>query len=82
LIWVGEDYIRLGHEKTNFVDGRLKCMSDFDAWNELKKNTEAGNAIPDKYPKEGEVWMSSLGRNIGYEQNGGGDNLLPARARD
>ena len=50
-------------------------MKDFDSWNELKKKIEDEKNDPDKFPKEGEVWMSSLGRNIGYEQNGSGDNF-------
>ena len=50
-------------------------MKDFDSWNELKKNIEAEKNDPDKFPKEGEVWMCSLGRNIGFEQNGSGDNF-------
>lgn len=47
-------------------------MSDFNTWNELKKTIEHENDKPEKFPKEGEVWMSSLGKNIGYEQNGSG----------
>jgi len=50
-------------------------MKDFDDWNELKKKIEAEKNYPDKFPKEGEVWMSNLGKNIGYEQNGSGDNF-------
>lgn len=50
-------------------------MKDFDSWNELKKKIEAERNEPDKFPKEGEVWMSSLGRNIGFEQNGSRDNF-------
>jgi mRNA interferase MazF len=50
-------------------------VSDFDSWNELKKNINISEDKPTKFPKEGEVWMSSLGRNIGFEQNGGGDNF-------
>jgi len=50
-------------------------MQDFDSWNELKKKIEAEKNYPDKFPKEGEVWMCSLGRNIGFEQNGGGNNF-------
>lgn len=45
---------------------------DFDTWNSLKKSIHARNDKPTYFPKEGEVWMSSLGKNIGYEQNGGG----------
>lgn len=48
---------------------------DFDSWNELKKKIDSIRNWPDKYPKEGEVWMSDLGLNIGSEQNGGGDNF-------
>ncbi len=50
-------------------------MKDFDSWNELKKKIEDEKNKPDRFPKEGEVWMSSLGKNIGYEQNGSGDNF-------
>jgi mRNA interferase MazF len=50
-------------------------MKDFDSWNELKKKIEAEKNDPKKFPKEGEVWMSNLGRNIGFEQNGSGDNF-------
>jgi len=48
---------------------------EFDNWNEIKKRVEFSNDEPDKFPKEGEVWMSSLGRNIGFEQNGSGDDF-------
>ena len=41
----------------------------------MKKKIEAEKNEPDKFPKEGEVWMSSLGRNIGFEQNGSGANF-------
>lgn len=50
-------------------------MKDFDSWNELKKKIDEGENKPDRFPKEGEVWMSSLGKNVGYEQNGSGDNF-------
>lgn len=50
-------------------------MEDFDIWNELKKNIEKSENDPEKFPKEGEVWMSNLGRNIGFEQNGSGGNF-------
>lgn len=48
---------------------------DFDTWNELKKKIQLTNNEPSYFPQEGEVWMSSLGKNIGYEQNGSGDNF-------
>jgi mRNA interferase MazF len=53
-------------------------MKNFDEWNEQKKNIEQSSdtySEPLLYPKEGEVWMSVLGKNIGFEQNGGGDNF-------
>jgi len=50
-------------------------MKDFDKWNELKKKIETEKNNPEKFPKEGEVWMSNVGRNIGFEQNGSGDNF-------
>lgn len=50
-------------------------MEEFDNWNELKKKINLENDDIDKFPKEGEVWISSLGKNIGFEQNGSGDNF-------
>lgn len=47
-------------------------MEEFDIWNNLKKDIEAKNGDPNRFPKEGEVWMSNIGRNIGFEQNGSG----------
>src|SRR3989344_3622074 len=45
---------------------------DFDTWNERKKRIEFEKMPPVLFPKEREVWMCSLGRNIGFEQNGTG----------
>ncbi len=50
-------------------------MNNFDAWNELKKKIDIEESSPDRFPKEGEVWMSALGKNIGFEQNGSEDNF-------
>jgi len=52
-------------------------LKDFDKWNELKKKIDSDTKIiePDRFPKEGEVWMSATGKNIGFEQNGSGDNF-------
>ena len=47
---------------------------DFDMWNNLKKKIERSKDTL-YFPKEGEVWMCSLGKNIGFEQNGGGSNF-------
>lgn len=46
----------------------------FDQWNKLKKKIEFEKNNLDKFPKEGEVWLSNVGKNIGSEQNGSGDN--------
>ena len=50
-------------------------MKDFNSWNELKKQIDATDSTPDNFPKEREVWMSNVGLNIGYEQNGSEDNF-------
>ena len=50
-------------------------MNNFDSWNEIKKKIDSENTKPDRFPKEGEIWMSSLGKNIGFEQNGSGNNF-------
>lgn len=50
-------------------------MEEFNNWNELKKKIDLENDDIEKFPKEGEVWMSSLGKNIGFEQNGSGNNF-------
>lgn len=46
-----------------------------DEWNEIKKTINKSQ-VTNKYPKECEVWMSSLGLNVGYEQNGVGNSFL------
>jgi mRNA interferase MazF len=48
---------------------------EYDIWNDLKKKIQLVADEPNYFPQEGEVWMSSLGKNIGYEQNGSGDNF-------
>lgn len=56
--------------------GKIWTMqNDFDKWNELKKKIHTGNDQPGFFPKAGEVWMCSVGKNIGYEQNGSGGNF-------
>lgn len=44
---------------------------DFDRWNEMKKQLEREAVMPPAFPKNGEVWMCTLGKNLGREQNGG-----------
>ncbi|MFH0803976.1 MAG: type II toxin-antitoxin system PemK/MazF family toxin [Candidatus Zambryskibacteria bacterium] len=48
---------------------------EYDVWNRLKKKVQFEFEIPTYFPQEGEVWMSSLGKNVGHEQNGSGDNF-------
>ncbi|MDP2668306.1 MAG: type II toxin-antitoxin system PemK/MazF family toxin [bacterium] len=48
---------------------------EYNEWNELKKKIQSGADAPDYFPQEGEVWMSSIGKNIGFEQNGSGANF-------
>ncbi len=50
-------------------------MDNFNIWNELKKGIEKDNNTREYFPHVGEVWMCALGKNIGFEQNGGGDNF-------
>jgi len=44
---------------------------DFDRWNEIKKRLAHDAPMPPAFPKSGEVWMCTLGQNLGREQNGG-----------
>ncbi len=49
-------------------------MENFDNWNILKK--EISKRIePKKYPQEGEVWLGSIGQNIGYEQSSNSEDF-------
>ena len=50
-------------------------QNDFDTWNEIKKQIEANLNQSRYFPQVGEVWMSAIGRNIGFEQNGSGKNF-------
>ena len=47
----------------------------FDLWNRLKKELSEEKSAICFFPKEGEVWMSILGKNIGFEQDGSGENF-------
>ena len=44
---------------------------DFDRWNTIKKQLAHDVPLPLAFPKNGEVWMCTLGKNLGREQNGG-----------
>lgn len=47
----------------------------FDRWNEVKKHVNALSPS-EPFPMVREVWVGVIGKNIGYEQNGGIDNFL------
>ena len=49
-------------------------MKDFDKWNILKKNID--NKKINLYFKEREIWFCYFGCNVGFEQDGKGDNFL------
>jgi mRNA interferase MazF len=44
---------------------------DFDRWNEIKKQLAHVVPTPPAFPKSGEVWMCTLGKNLGREEDGG-----------
>ena len=48
---------------------------DFDRWNEQKKAIDA-NLAPRVYVHERELWFAHLGTNVGFEQDGRGDESL------
>ncbi len=51
---------------------------DFDTWNDVKKRLESSDTSEMLLPREREVWMCFLGKNLGFEQNGGqGDFSRP-----
>ena len=49
--------------------------NDFDKWNEIKKQIETDPCQSEYFPQVGEVWMSAVGKNIGFEQNGSGEKF-------
>jgi hypothetical protein len=49
-------------------------LGQYDAWNGLKKDLQAYDDFP-FFPQEAEVWMAFVGKNLGFEQNGSGDNF-------
>jgi mRNA interferase MazF len=46
---------------------------DFDNWNTEKKNLNSNEKFP--FYKEREIWWCSIGVNVGFEQDGTGDNF-------
>jgi len=45
----------------------------FDVWNEQKKETHEASMM--RYFHEREIWFLRMGKNIGYEQGGKGDEF-------
>lgn len=46
----------------------------FDKWNGIKKRIDASKSDM-HFPENGEVCITVLGKNVGFEQNGGGHNF-------
>jgi len=49
-------------------------MKDFDTWNKLKK--EVNNHDKKVFFKERDIFYVKLGKNVGYEENGKGEDFL------
>ncbi len=49
-------------------------MSEFDKWNEVKKSASA--EYKERHFKEREIFYIKMGQNIGFEQNGKGENFV------
>lgn len=49
-------------------------MKEFDEWNEVKKQTEEKEETA--YFREREIYWANIGINIGFEQNGKGENFM------
>jgi mRNA-degrading endonuclease toxin of MazEF toxin-antitoxin module len=49
-------------------------MKNFDKWNEVKKRTEQKEETA--YFREREIYWANIGENIGYEQNGKGEDFM------
>lgn len=56
------------------VGGPLKHTKDFDRWNGMKKSLD-NSQVSDVYFYEREVWWVHLGTNVGYEQDGTGEDF-------
>jgi len=46
----------------------------YDKWNEVKKRTQ--DKLETAYFKEREIYWANIGKNIGFEQNGKGDDFM------
>ena len=56
-------------------------MKDFDAWNQIKKATDAVLDESRPYFRDGEIWWVRLGLNVGYETYGKSSRVYAARSR-
>jgi len=50
-------------------------MDDFDRWTIVKRKISLKHLASTTSPKEREVWVCTLGLNIGSEENGKGNNF-------
>lgn len=48
---------------------------DFDRWNEVKKKIDSPDLGTRPFPRERWVWICSVGINVGFEQNGTGNEF-------
>lgn len=48
-------------------------MKQFDAWNGVKKNIHAKNQLA--FFKARDIFWANIGENVGFEQNGKGDDF-------
>lgn len=49
-------------------------MKKYDKWNEVKKRTDSKIITPQV--RQREIYWANIGENIGYEQNGKGDDFM------
>ncbi|MDR3558578.1 MAG: type II toxin-antitoxin system PemK/MazF family toxin [Candidatus Pacebacteria bacterium] len=51
-------------------------QKNFNAWNEKKKIVHDRENAQRTFFKEQEIWWSYIGLNVGYEQDGKGENFM------
>jgi hypothetical protein len=47
------------------IDYYMYDLKEFDVWNSQKKKIQSDTTEVNFFPKEGEVWMSAVGRVMG-----------------
>lgn len=47
----------------------MECIKDFDSWNTFKRKLDSKTSKPPFF-KERDIWWTSIGINIGFEENG------------